>query len=200
MSDNKDLVLVVDDNPQNLQVLGPMLEKKGYDVAFATSGEQALEFVAGETPDLVLLDIMMPGMDGYEVCQRLKEIKSTASIPVIFLTAKSDTDDVVRGFEAGGVDYVTKPFNSAELLARVKTHLELKNAREEIKTLRGILPICAHCKKVRNDSGFWEQVEVYIGNHSEAEFTHGLCPDCEKELYGKQDWYKRSRAKDDHDT
>ncbi len=200
MSDKKDLVLVVDDNPQNLQVLGPMLEKKGYDVAFATSGEQALEFVAGETPDLVLLDIMMPGMDGYYVCELLKEKKSTASIPVIFLSAKSDTDDIVRGFEAGGVDYVTKPFNSAELLARVKTHLELKNAREEIKTLRGILPICAHCKKVRNDSGFWEQVEVYIGNHSEAKFTHGLCPDCEKELYGKQDWYKRSRAKDDHDT
>jgi len=200
MSDKKDLVLVVDDNPQNLQVLGPMLEKNGYDIAFATSGEQALEFVAGEIPDLVLLDIMMPGMDGYQVCERLRKKKGTASIPVIFLTAKSDTDDIVRGFEAGGVDYVTKPFNSAELLARVKTHLELKNAREEIKTLRGILPICAHCKKVRNDSGFWEQVEVYVRNHSEAEFTHGLCPDCEKELYGKQDWYKRSRAKDDHDT
>lgn len=200
MSDKKDLVLVVDDNPQNLQVLGPMLEKKGYDVAFATSGEQALEFASGEKPDLVLLDIMMPGMDGYQVCERLKKEKTTASIPVIFLTAKSDTDDIVRGFEAGGVDYVTKPFNSAELLARVKTHLELKNAREEIKTLRGILPICAHCKKVRNDSGFWQQVEVYVRDHSEAEFTHGLCPDCEKELYGNQDWYKRVRLKDDRDT
>ncbi len=143
---------------------------------------------------------MMPGMDGYQVCERLKKEKTTASIPVIFLTAKSDTDDIVRGFEAGGVDYVTKPFNSAELLARVKTHLELKNAREEIKTLRGILPICAHCKKVRNDSGFWEQVEVYVRNHSEAEFTHGLCPECERELYGNQEWYKRSRLKDDSDT
>jgi DNA-binding response OmpR family regulator len=200
MSDKKDLVLVVDDNPQNLQVLGPMLENKGYDVAFATSGEQALEFIDSEIPDLVLLDIMMPDMDGYQVCKRLKKEKTTASIPVIFLTAKSDTDDIVQGFEAGGVDYVTKPFNSAELLARVKTHLELKNAREEIKTLRGIIPICAHCKKVRNDSGFWEQVEVYVREHSEAEFTHGLCADCEKELYGNQNWYKKSRAKDDHDT
>ena len=200
MSDKKDLVLVVDDNPQNLQVLGPMLENKGYDVAFATSGEQALEFIDSETPDLVLLDIMMPGMDGYQVCKRLKKEKTTASIPVIFLTAKSDADDIVQGFEAGGVDYVTKPFNSAELLARVKTHLELKNAREEIKTLRGIIPICAHCKKVRNDSGFWEQVEVYVRDHSEAEFTHGLCPDCQNELYGDQNWYKRSRAKDDSDA
>ena len=98
------------------------------------------------------------------------------------------------------MDYVTKPFNAAELLARVKTHLELKKAREEIRTLRGILPICAHCKKVRNDSGFWEQVEVYVRNHSEAEFTHGLCPDCEKKLYGNQEWYKKSQPKDDSDT
>lgn len=194
-SDKKPLVLIVDDNAQNLQFLGKMMAENGYEPALARSGSQALDFVFKEKPELVLLDIMMPEMDGYEVCRELKIRKATAHIPVIFLTAKTETEDLVKGFEAGAVDYVTKPFKSAELLARIKTHIELKRAREEIRTLRGIIPICAKCKKIRDDEGFWKQIETYIEKHSEALFSHGLCPECSKEIYGDEEWFKSIEEK-----
>jgi len=191
MSNNKKaLVLIVDDNAQNLRFLGKMMAENGYEPAMARSGAQALEFVLKEKPELILLDIMMPEMDGYEVCKELKSDKFTAHIPVIFLTAKTEIDDLVKGFEVGAVDYVTKPFKSAELLARIKTHIELKRAREEIQTLRGIIPICARCKKIRDDEGFWKQIEIYIEKHSDAMFSHGLCPDCSNDIYGNEDWFK----------
>lgn len=196
MSTNKrPLVLIVDDNAQNLQFLGKMMAENGYEPALARSGAQALDFVLKEKPELVLLDIMMPEMDGYEVCRELKSQKTTVHIPVIFLTAKTETEDLVKGFEAGAVDYVTKPFKSAELLARIKTHIELKRAREEIRTLRGIIPICAKCKKIRDDEGFWKQIETYIEKHSDALFSHGLCPDCSKEIYGNEEWFKSIEEK-----
>ncbi len=180
----KDLVLIVEDNQRNIKILGSILDSSGYDTAVALNGEEALRFIGKETPDLILLDIVMPGIDGYEVCRSLKKNSQTMDIPVIFLTAKREIDDLVKAFEAGGVDYITKPYNSTELLMRVKTHMDLKKARDEIKKLKGIIPICCNCKKIRNDSGYWEQVETYIENHSNAEFTHGICPDCTKKLYG----------------
>lgn len=188
METQRDLVLAVDDNPQNLQFLGQLLSDNGYEVGLAQSGRQALAFVKRDEPDLILLDIMMPDMDGYEVCQTLKGNIAFRHIPVIFLTAKTDTVAVVKGFEAGGVDYVTKPFNSAELLARIKTHVELK-------ILRGLLPICSHCKKIRDDQGFWNQVDAYVEAHSQVTFTHGICPECTHELYKGQDWYQKRHGK-----
>ncbi len=173
MGINKPLVLIVDDNPQNRQFLGNLLHENGYDLGMAQDGETALNFVENEQPDLILLDIMMPGMDGYEVCETLKAELSTRYIPVIFLTAKAETDDIVRGFEVGGSDYVTKPFNGVELLARIKTHIEMKR-------LKGILPICSYCKMIRNDEGQWELVDAFIHKHSEAKISHGLCPACMK--------------------
>jgi two-component system sensor histidine kinase/response regulator len=131
----KPRVLVVDDVMQNLQVVGTMLRNEGYDVLPAASGAQALERVRVRTPDLILLDLMMPEMDGLEVCQRLKADPSTRRIPVIFLTASNEMEHLVKGFEVGAVDYVTKPFNGAELLARVRTHLELKHARERLREM-----------------------------------------------------------------
>ncbi len=132
--DSKDFkILIVDDVPQNIQVLGNILHKEDYPVSFATNGRQALSMAESAGFDLILLDIMMPEMNGYEVCERLKENEDTRDVPVMFLTAKTDTESVVRGFEAGGVDYVTKPFNSAELLARVKTHLDLRRAQEDLR-------------------------------------------------------------------
>jgi len=189
----KPLILVVDDNFQNLQFIGSHLKENGYEPALTASGIQALNFSIKQKPDLILLDIMMPEMDGYEVCERLKSDRSTKHIPIIFLTAKTGTEDIVRGFEAGAVDYVTKPFNSTELLARIKTHIQLKRSIDEIKTLRGIIPICAKCKKIRNDEGLWSQIELYIENNSEAAFSHAVCPECEKELYGHLDWYRETR-------
>lgn len=179
----KDVILIVDDTPQNLQVLGQTLESNGYQVVIAQSGEQALEFTDSTVPDLILLDIIMPGLDGYETCRKFKEDHLVVDVPVIFLTAKTESDDILRGFDAGGVDYVTKPFNTAELLARVRTHLELKHAREEIKTLRGMVPVCSSCKSIRDTDGSWMEFEQYIEKYSEAMLTHTMCPDCVKKHY-----------------
>ena len=165
-----------DDVPKNLQILGKILRNQRYKVAAATSGGQALDMIGKIRPDLVLLDIMMPGMDGFEVCKEIKSRPETADIPIIFLTARTETDDIVKGFSAGAVDYVTKPFNSAELLARVRNHLELKR-------LSGLLPICGRCKRVRDDKGYWQQVEEYIAEHSDIDFSHSLCPGCVTDLY-----------------
>ncbi|NCC52084.1 MAG: response regulator [Spartobacteria bacterium] len=191
------LILVVDDIPRNLQVVGVVLKDKGYQVAAATSGTQVLGMLKHMKPDLILLDIMMPEMDGYEVCRRIKEQDELKDIPIVFLSAKNEVEDVVKGFKFGAVDYITKPFNASELLARVNTHVALKRARDtekrlikqlrlalsQVKALSGLLPICSHCKKIRDDKGYWTQVEQYISAHSETQFTHGLCPDCFRELY-----------------
>lgn len=117
-------LLIVDDVPTNLDVIYQSLQDEGYEVFVATDGETALEVVAREHPDLVLLDVMMPGIDGFEVCRRLKANAQVGQIPVIFLTARHETDGVVQGFQAGGVDYVTKPFQKEEVLVRIRTHLE----------------------------------------------------------------------------
>ena len=128
-------ILIVDDVPQNLQVVGTMLREEGYEVMPAMSGHQALGRVQAEPPDLILLDLMMPEMDGIEVCRRLKADPTTAQIPVIFLTASNEMAHLVSGFSVGAVDYITKPFNSPELLARVKTHLELQYARRRLREM-----------------------------------------------------------------
>ena len=131
----KSRILVVDDISKNLQVVGTILRNEGYHVMPATSGLQALERVSAQPPDLILLDLMMPEMDGLEVCSRLKAEPLTRQIPVIFLTASNEMEHLMKGFEAGAVDYITKPFNAPELLARVRTHLELKHARERLREM-----------------------------------------------------------------
>jgi signal transduction histidine kinase len=133
--EKKPLILVVEDFPKNMEVVCNILRKEGYRLAMAGNGKQALDMMNNIRPDLILLDIMMPEMDGFEACKRLKKDPVTRDIPVIFLTAKADTADVVKGFELGAVDYVTKPFKAAELMSRVKTHLELKLAREALLEL-----------------------------------------------------------------
>lgn len=130
--EQKPLILIVDDTPKNLQVLVNILRKEECKVAVATDGKKALSLVTEHIPDLILLDVMMPEMDGFEVCKLLKESKEMNEIPIIFLTAKTETQDIVKGFELGAVDYVTKPFNSLELLSRVRTHLEVKKGKEQI--------------------------------------------------------------------
>ncbi len=139
MSDNevkseiKYKVLIVDDKLENLQVLEKNLSRREVDVSSATSGRQAFELVETDLPDLILLDISMPEMNGYEVCKKLKENPDTKDIPIIFITARALPEDIIKGFEAGAVDYVTKPFYSSELISRVFTHLELKRSRDIIK-------------------------------------------------------------------
>lgn len=127
-------VLIVDDNSKNLQVLADILGNEHYKVALAKDGGKALKFVRKRRPDLILLDIMMPQLDGFEVCRLLKADAETRDIPVIFISALTETEDKLKGFRAGGVDYVTKPFQKEEVLARVKTHLDLKRSQEALKT------------------------------------------------------------------
>ncbi|MDK2908859.1 MAG: two-component system, sensor histidine kinase and response regulator [Bacteroidales bacterium] len=128
-------ILLVDDNPKNLQILNNFLREQNYRTAIAKSGEAALASVLIDKPDLILLDIMMPLMDGFEVCQRLKDNPETADIPVIFVTALAETNNKLKGFQVGGVDYITKPFHKEEVLARIETHLTLKRQNDELLRL-----------------------------------------------------------------
>lgn len=205
-------ILIVDDLPANLNVLRDLLEPAGYQILGATSGEMALQILSRTRPHLILLDVTMPGMDGFETCRELKRNPSTGNLPIIFVTARSEPESVLKGFQAGGVDYILKPFNQEEVLARVRTHAqiallnqalsrrnleleqltaelqarqaELEAALASIKTLRGLIPICAHCKKIRDDQGYWQQVESYVMTHSDAKFSHGICPACAKTYWG----------------
>lgn len=184
-------LLVVDDIPENLTILYKMLRDE-YEIIGAGSGQEALKLVPLTHPDLILLDVMMPEMSGFEVCTVLKGQESFRDIPVIFITALVEETDEARGFEAGAVDYITKPFKPAILKHRISTHLELKFQKDaliekngelqaalaRVKELSGLLPICMTCKKIRDDKGYWNQLENYISLHSEALFSHGICPEC----------------------
>lgn len=132
-------ILIVDDNPQNLQVLGRLLQEKNFEIEFATNGKAALEWVESQQFDLILLDINMPEMDGFEVCQEIRKSDKLNKVPVIFLSADSDRESILKGFELGAQDYVTKPFDSRELIVRVKTHLSLKNSLEKLETVNKYL-------------------------------------------------------------
>jgi PleD family two-component response regulator len=197
-------ILVVDDTRENLRLLVRLLVERGYKVRPVANGRMALTAAQIAPPDLVLLDVMMPELNGYQVCEALKADKKTHHVPVIFISALHETEEVVRGFTAGGVDYITKPFQAEEVLARVHNHLSLHKLQQEleeknrqlqvqneqlqealanVKTLSGLLPICANCKKIRDDEGYWHIVEAYIRDHSDAIFSHGICPDCMSILY-----------------
>jgi len=203
--DDKGTILAVDDTPGNLKLLVDTLSAEGYQVRTADNGELALAAIAASPPELILLDIRMPGLDGFQVCRWLKAQENLREIPVVFISSAREVKDRVEGLRLGAVDYITKPFKREELLARVHTHLELSRlrARQEklihelqealakIRQLSGMLPICASCKKVRDDKGYWSQIETYISKHSEAEFSHGLCPDCAKRT---MDEYMKTRG------
>src|SRR5213592_519549 len=134
-------ILVIEDEPANIQTLSTILKERGYNINIVTDGRQGLELLERIRPDLILLDIMMPELDGFETCRRIKASTAWREIPIIFLTAKTDTADIVRAFELGAVDYVAKPFNAHELLARVNTHLTLAHLhRENERLLLNVLP------------------------------------------------------------
>jgi CheY-like chemotaxis protein len=188
--------MIVEDQPENISVLVELLQDS-YQIMAVTSGGAAMKRLGRPPlPDLVLLDIVMPGVDGYAVCSQLKSDPVTADIPVIFITAVSEVMDDAKAFELGAVDYITKPFNPLTVKARVNTQIrlsraltELQSALDEIKTLNGLIPICSYCKKIRDDQGYWEEVDTYISERSEAVFSHGMCPACYKTRYPK--YYKR---------
>jgi PleD family two-component response regulator len=192
-------ILIVDDTPVNLHLLSRMLVREGYHVRAALDGIQALESIYANPPDLILLDIMMPEMDGYETCIHLKQDEQTSDIPIIFISALDETINKVKAFSIGGVDYIAKPFQHEEVLARVQTHLALRTLRlnleeknrelearnaalqealDTIQTLSGLIPICAWCGRKIRDDDQWISVEDYIETNTEAQFTHSICPEC----------------------
>lgn len=200
MSTPSDTILVVDDTPANLALLFTGLRNAGYKVLINERGDVALQTAAYVLPDLIILDVMMPGIDGFETCRRLKEDPRTRDIPVILMTALTDPIDEVIGLRAGAVDYITKPIHVEVVLARIKTHLTLrklyrdlehKNAALEealatIKTLSGIIPICAWCgSKMRDEHDEWVSVATYLETHADITFSHTICPDCYRRLTGE---------------
>ncbi|MCB2173771.1 response regulator [bacterium] len=192
-------ILVVDDTPDLLQATTRVLRSAGARVHEAVDGQSCLTAVRQHLPDLVLLDVELPDLLGYEICRRIKSDESLKAVYVVMLSSRMTTsDDQSEGLESGADGYITRPLPNRELLARVESIAriiraererdrlitQLQQALETIKTLSGMLPICASCKKIRNDTGYWEEVESYVKRHSDAEFTHGICPTCAKKLYG----------------
>ena len=231
-------ILIVEDSATQRLELKNILEKNGYLIAEAKSAEDALDYLSSNIPSVVISDIIMPGMDGYNLCRTIKADKRLRDMPVILLTTLSDPDDVLEGLDCGADSFMTKPYNESFLLSRIefmllnqevrkvhstdmgiemvfegkkryitssrmqildmlistyeaaviknrdleKINRELREANEKIRTLSGLIPICSVCKKIRKDDGYWEQLEKYITEHSDAVFSHGYCPDCGAEV------------------
>jgi len=186
-------LLVAEDDPVSRKLLTANLAKWNYDAIMTEDGIQAWEVMSGpDPPKVLILDWMMPGLDGLQLTERIRQSDGISSVYIILLTAKGRNEDIVAGLNAGANDYITKPFHPQELHARVAVGIRmaelqlalhekvtaLEKALSEVKELRGLLPICSYCKKVRNDDNYWEHIERFIGEHSHAEFSHGICPDC----------------------
>ncbi|MCA1949317.1 MAG: response regulator [Treponema sp.] len=197
MDAQKPLIVIVDDIQENVRILHHAIKDEPYSFAIAYSGKELLQILEQHQVTLILLDVMLPDIDGFTLAQQIRSEPRFKEIPIIFVTARSEQEDRLRGFEAGGVDYVSKPFDSREILQRVRTHVNLRRALEEqrrlnkelqaaldrVKTLEGIIPICSKCKKVRDDEGYWTQVERYVTEHTKAMFSHSLCPDCATQYF-----------------
>jgi two-component system, OmpR family, response regulator VanR len=241
-------ILIVEDSITQGEKLKFILEEEGFAVEWVMTAEKALEFLEKETPTIIISDVLMPQMNGFQLCALLKENHRWKQIPVILLTTLSEPYDILKGLESGADNFITKPYNRDYLLSRLEYLLvnlrlrsmsrqqnpemgieiyfagkkhritserlqildllfstyeaiiqknielerlnrELKLANEKIKSLSGLIPICPKCKKVRNDEGYWQEVEVYVADHTDAGFTHGICNDCVKLLY--PDFYEK---------
>lgn len=186
-------ILIADDSVLPRRALAVALKEFGYDVLEASNGVDALSALcAADAPTIAVLDWMMPEMDGVDVCRRIREIGTDRPPYIIMLTGKGDKRDLVSGLQAGADVFLTKPFDLDELRAQVDVGRrivdlqdrligridELSQALKEIKTLRGVIPICSKCKKVRDDEGYWQRVDAYVQSRSNAMFTHSFCPTC----------------------
>ena len=185
--------LVADDDPVAIAILSRALRDWNIEPAIANDGVAAWDIITGsDAPPLAIMDWMMPGIEGLELCRRIRERPQSAPMYVILLTSRDDAEDVVAGLDAGADDYLIKPFRAAELRARINAGVrvlslqdklaqrvdELQDALARVKQLRGLLPICCYCKRIRTDENYWQQVESYIADRTDAEFSHGICPPC----------------------
>lgn len=186
-------VLIAEDEIVSRRLLESALPRWGYDVITATDGEEAWTLLQEpDAPTIMVLDWLMPRLDGVEICRRIRAHPRLSSVYIILLTSRAAVEDVVQGLEAGANDYITKPFDAAELRARMQVGVrvvnlqttlaervrEVEEALSRVKQLQGLLPICSYCKKIRDDKNYWHQVESYVGKHTDARFSHGICPEC----------------------
>jgi phosphoserine phosphatase RsbU/P len=185
-------VLLADDDAALRHGLRVQLERWGYQPIVCEDGVSARAALMNEAPPLAILDWNMPGADGVTLCGEIRATPALSAMYVILLTAHDRLEQVVEGLSGGADEYITKPFDWALLRARLgngariaalQQHLtqrvaELQNALTMVKQLSGLLPICSYCKKIRRDGNYWQQLETYLSEHSEAEFSHGVCPDC----------------------
>jgi DNA-binding response OmpR family regulator len=203
-------ILIAEDDPVSRTLLATHLRKWGHEPVTTIDGLAAWQALQEpDAPSLAILDWMMPGMAGVDVCRQARARPLAPPLYIILLTARADRQDTVEGLAAGADDYVTKPFDASELRALVNVGIrvvglqgelsariaDLEGALARVDQLHGILPICAYCKKVRNDSDSWQQVEAYVSQHSSVRFSHGICPECTKNvLQPELDELRRARA------
>jgi len=193
-------ILIAEDDLTSRKVLESALRKWGYEVISTSCGDEALEVLRAEDrPGLAILDWLMPGLSGVEICRELRASDARNPVYVILLTALGRKEDVVAGLQSGADDYVTKPFDTDELRARIQVGQrvvelrdrlaiqvrDLESALAQVRTLHGILPICAHCHMIRDDRESWRRMEEYIEANSSAQFSHGVCPECMDKYYAE---------------
>lgn len=200
-------ILIVDDSATSRLVLSSLLDEAGYkDILQAGSPHAAFDILEKDSVpsvDLILMDIVMPGMDGITATKRLKSDERFRDIPIIMVTVRDEEESLAKAFDAGAIDFISKPANKVELRTRVRSVLrlkqeidnrkarerekeqlieELRDALSKVRMLSGLLPICSVCKKIRDDKGYWNQIESFLLQHTEAEFSHSYCPECARKI------------------
>jgi DNA-binding response OmpR family regulator len=201
-------ILIAEDDRVTGEILARTLRRWNYESSIVHDGEQAWDRLRTATePTLAILDWMMPKMDGPDICRRVRDDLTLANMYLLLVTARESRADVVAGLDAGADDYIIKPFDPDELRARVAVGFrilalqqrlaervaELQTALSNVKQLRGLLPICSYCKRIRGDDQYWQQVEGYVAEHSDAQFSHGICPTCYATLSAEIDEMARNR-------
>jgi len=189
--------LIADDDRIAREILARNLRQWGFEVVSVADGGKAWSYLeTASKPTLAIVDWMMPELDGPSICSRMRAERPTANVYLMLLTSLESRSDIVAGLNAGADDYIVKPFDPEELRARVNVGVriltlqerlsqrvaELQQALNNVKTLHGLLPICSYCKRIRGDDQYWQQVEKYSGDHSDAQFSHGICPSCYAEV------------------
>ena len=196
---NSDIkILIVEDDPDLLFATARIVRSAGYQVLTSSTGSQCMEIVKNSRPDLILLDVILPDADGQVLCGQLKADSAPNNIFVVLISgSKTDSSEQAEGLDIGADGYIARPITNRELLARVNAMVrilraererdrlivQLKETLAQVKKLSGLLPICAGCKKIRDDKGYWNQIELYLKEHSDAIMSHGICPECAKKYY-----------------
>jgi PleD family two-component response regulator len=203
-------VLIADDDRVAREIVSRTLARWNFDVTPVGDGQAAWNYLERSTgPILAVLDWMMPLIDGAEVCRRVRAERPLANIYLMLVTSLESRRDIVAGLDAGAHDYIVKPCDPDELRARVQVGVrvltlqerlaervtELEEALSRVKRLRGLLPICSYCKRIRGDDKYWQQVDAYLAEHTDAQFSHGICPTCFQKVQEELDEYERNRRR-----